>query len=68
LTGIHVNRVLQGLRKRGIVEFNYRRLHILNPDGLAEAAGVNPEVAMSWIDGDVPYEAIALRKDTASRP
>jgi CRP-like cAMP-binding protein len=61
LTGVHVNRVLQDLRKNGIVEFHYRRLHILNPDRLVEAAGVTSEVALSWIDRAMPCEANALR-------
>jgi len=42
LTGVHVNRVLGDLRKDGIVKFHYRRLRILNPDKLVDAAGVDP--------------------------
>ena len=42
LTGVHVNRVLRDLRTDGIVEFHYRRLRILNPDKLVDAAGVDP--------------------------
>lgn len=40
LTGVHVNRVLRDLRRDGIVEFHYRRLLILNPDKLIDAAGL----------------------------
>jgi CRP-like cAMP-binding protein len=40
LTGVHVNRVLRDLRLDGIVEFHYRRLLILNPDKLIDAAGL----------------------------
>jgi CRP-like cAMP-binding protein len=48
LTGVHVNRVLRELRKDGILEFHYRRLHIINPDKLVDMAGIDPHVAMSW--------------------
>lgn len=50
LTFVHVNRVLGTLRKEGIVQFHYRRLRILDPDRLMEVAGVNPEVATSWLE------------------
>jgi CRP-like cAMP-binding protein len=49
LTGVHVNRVLQGLRKEGILEFHYRRLRILNPDKLVDVAGIDPQLAMLWM-------------------
>ena len=49
LTFVHVNRVLRGLRQDGIVEFHYRRLRILDPDKLNDVAGVDPQLAMSWI-------------------
>jgi CRP-like cAMP-binding protein len=49
LTFVHVNRVLRDLRIDGIVEFHYRRLRILNPDKLIDVAGIDPELAMSWI-------------------
>ncbi|MGE0651568.1 MAG: Crp/Fnr family transcriptional regulator [Alphaproteobacteria bacterium] len=48
LTGVHVNRVLSGLRKQGIAEFHYKRLRILDPDKLADIAGLDPEVMASW--------------------
>ena len=50
LTGIHVNRVLRELRLEGILEFHYRRLRILNPDRLVEVAGVEPQVALAWLN------------------
>jgi hypothetical protein len=50
LTGVHVNRVLRDLRRDRIVEFHYRRLRILNPDKLIDVAGIDPHVALSWID------------------
>lgn len=43
LTGVHVNRVLQGLRKDGIVAFHYRRLRILNLDKLIDVAAISPQ-------------------------
>jgi CRP-like cAMP-binding protein len=42
LTGVHVNRVLQDLRRHRVLEFHYRRLKIINPDALVDAAGVDP--------------------------
>jgi CRP/FNR family transcriptional regulator len=50
LTFVHVNRVLSTLRKEGIVHFHYRRLTILDPDRLIEVAGVDPEMAGTWLD------------------
>lgn len=52
LTGVHVNRVLRDLHRDGILEFHYRRLRILNPDRLVDVAGIDPHVAISWIDDD----------------
>lgn len=49
LTGVHVNRVLRELRRDDIVEFRYRRLRVLNPDKLVDAAGVDRHVATSLI-------------------
>ncbi len=48
LTGVHVNRILHGLRSDGIVEFHYRRLRILNPDKLLDVARVDPQTVLSW--------------------
>lgn len=53
LTGVHVNRVLRDLRKQGILEFHYRRLRILDPDRLVEAAGVDIQTPRLWIKDDV---------------
>ncbi|RTL51753.1 MAG: Crp/Fnr family transcriptional regulator [Bradyrhizobiaceae bacterium] len=50
MSGIHVNRVLRGLRNEGIVEFHYRRLRILNPDRLVDIAGVDPQTILSWTE------------------
>lgn len=50
LTFVHVNRVLSLLRKEGIVQFQYRRLRILDPDRLIEVAGIDPEIAISWLE------------------
>lgn len=50
LTFVHVNRVLSALRKEGIVQFHYRRLRIIDPDRLIEVAGVDPEIAMAWLE------------------
>lgn len=49
LTFVHVNRVLRDLRNDGIVEFHYRQLRILDPDKLIDVAGIDPQLAMSWI-------------------
>ena len=49
LTGVHVNRVLRELREDGIVEFHYRRLRIMNPDKLADVAGIDPRAALLWL-------------------
>jgi len=49
LTSVHVNRVLRGLREKGILEFHYRRLRILDPDKLMDAAVIDPQIMMSWI-------------------
>jgi CRP/FNR family transcriptional regulator, anaerobic regulatory protein len=49
LTLVHVNRMLRDLRKDGIVEFHYRRLRILDPDKLVDAAAVDPQLVLSWI-------------------
>lgn len=48
LAAVHVNRVLRGLQRDGIVEFHYRRLRILNPDKLVDVVGVDPEIAKPW--------------------
>ena len=61
LTHIHVNRVLRNLRKEGVAEFHYRRLRILNPDRLVDVAGIDPRVAMAWIDSDLLNEENAQR-------
>lgn len=50
LTFVHVNRVLAVLRKERVVEFHYRRLRILDPDRLIEVAGVDPQIAVTWLD------------------
>lgn len=49
LTFVHVNRVLRDLRNEGVVEFHYRRLRILDPDKLVDVAGIDPQLALSWI-------------------
>ncbi len=48
LTGVHVNRILRGLRDDGIVEFHYRQLRILNPDKLLDVVRVDPQTVLSW--------------------
>jgi hypothetical protein len=64
LTGVHVNRVLRDLRKEGIAEFHYRRLRILNPDKLVDVAGIEPQVAMSWINDDSSDEVVTNHRKT----
>jgi CRP/FNR family transcriptional regulator len=49
LTFVHVNRVLGVLRREGILEFHYRRLRILDPDKLIEVAGIDPQIAITWL-------------------
>ena len=69
LTGVHVNRVLRDLRQEGIAEFHYRRLRILNPDRLVDVAGIDPHVAMSWIDNNTTHAAnIQRQKGVADIP
>ncbi|HZQ14120.1 MAG TPA: Crp/Fnr family transcriptional regulator [Pseudolabrys sp.] len=58
LTGVHVNRVLQDLRKERVAEFHYRHLRIMNPDKLVDIAGIDPHVALSWINNDSSDEAV----------
>jgi len=54
LTGVHVNRMLSDLRKKGIIQFQYRHLRILDPDRLVELAAVDPHVLQSWIGLGAP--------------
>lgn len=42
LSTVHVNRVLQTLRGRGLIAFESRRLIVLNPGGLMAFGGFNP--------------------------
>lgn len=51
LTCVHVNRVLRDLRADQIVEFHYRRLRVLDPDKLADAAKADPQIFLSWANG-----------------
>lgn len=66
LTGVHVNRALRALCEEGIVEFHYRRLRILNPDQLADVAGIDPQVAQSWISDNPLIKLIAREAGGAS--
>jgi CRP-like cAMP-binding protein len=54
LTGVHVNRMLRNLMKKGIIQFQYRHLRILDPDRLVELAAVDPYVLQSWIEPGAP--------------
>lgn len=56
LTNVHVNRVLRDLRKEGILEFHYRRLRIMDPDKLVDIAGIDREIALSWIENNFSPE------------
>lgn len=71
LTGVHVNRVLRDLRKQRILEFHYRRLRILDPDRLVEAAGVDIQKRRSWIkDGAsdaVPQQRLPSKESEKGR-
>ena len=42
MTGVHVNRTLQRLRREGLVELVGRRLNILDSEGLCKAADFDP--------------------------
>lgn len=68
LTGVHVNRVLQELREERIVEFHYKRLRIVNPDKLVDVVGVDPHVALSWINDDSSNETISQRQARGDGP
>jgi CRP/FNR family transcriptional regulator len=48
LTSVHVNRVLNELKRDGVLQFHYRRLTILDADKLIEIAGVEPRQRGSW--------------------
>lgn len=48
LTGVHVNRVLNELRRQGIVELRYRRVVILDPERLVRIAGMDPNLLLPW--------------------
>lgn len=52
LTGVHVSRVLRDLRYRGIVEFHYHKLRVLDPDRLRDAAGIDPHTPVAWLVPD----------------
>ena len=49
LTGVHVNRMLRNLKKQGIIEFQYHRLRILDPDKLLDVAALDPLILRSWL-------------------
>jgi CRP/FNR family transcriptional regulator, anaerobic regulatory protein len=68
LTGVHVNRVLRDLHKEGILGFHYRRLRILNPDKLVDVAGIDPQVAMTWITVDSSDEVVADHRKRSAVP
>ncbi|MDF2117841.1 Crp/Fnr family transcriptional regulator [Roseiarcaceae bacterium H3SJ34-1] len=68
LTGVHVNRVLRDLRKEGIAEFHYRRLQILNPDKLVDVAGIEPHVALSWINDELSDEVVTDHRKRGDIP
>ncbi|MFZ2156315.1 MAG: Crp/Fnr family transcriptional regulator [Bradyrhizobium sp.] len=68
LTGVHVNRVLRDLHKEGILGFHYRRLRILNPDKLVDVAGIDPQVAMTWITVDSSDELVADHRSSNAVP
>ena len=48
LTAVHVDHILRRLRSEGILEFHDRRLRILDPDKLLNAARVDPQTILSW--------------------
>lgn len=68
LTGVHVNRVLRDLCAEGILEFHYRRLRIMNPDRLVDVAGIDPQVALAWIDHESATEATAGYQESTLAP
>jgi CRP-like cAMP-binding protein len=56
LTGVHVNRMLRDLSKKGVLEFQYRRLRILDPDKLMELASADATALQSWIGSEPPSD------------
>lgn len=68
LTSVHVNRMLRDLSKKGILEFQYRRLRILDPDRLLELAAVDPYVLQSWIGLGAPSDPLAGNATVDARP
>ncbi|MBI1213489.1 MAG: helix-turn-helix domain-containing protein [Alphaproteobacteria bacterium] len=61
LTSVHVNRVLRDLRKKGVLEFHYKRLCIHDPDKLIGIAEIDQNLLQSWmgqpaLNGDVGFD------------
>lgn len=54
LTSIHVSRTLKVLREAGVLNLKDRTLRILDPEGLAEAAGFDRDMAARWSAGARP--------------
>ena len=54
LTSVHVNRMLRQLRLNGLITFKSFRLHILDLDGLNQAAGFRP----GYLHGKRPERSI----------
>jgi len=52
LTPVHVNRMLRGLRERGLVRLADKTLHVLDPDGLAAVAGFDDAIVERLLSED----------------
>lgn len=57
LTIVHVNRVLSELRDEGIVQFQYRKLVMLDSDRLVAVAAIDPRLASALMHRDAFGEA-----------
>ncbi len=44
LTAVHVNRMLRGLREDGLIEVERHKLHVVDPDRLADIAGFDDDM------------------------
>lgn len=48
LTAVHVNRTLRGLRNDGLLQVSNRTLQVLEPDRLADVAGIDEDTLERW--------------------
>ena len=49
LTAVHVNRTLRRLRDEGLLNVSNRTLHVIEPDHLADIAGIDEDSLIRWL-------------------